>query len=45
VEDWAELQARFEAGRDAFFGKTLHWHCRAPHRQIAREVGCECVMH
>lgn len=45
AEDWAELQARFQAGGDAFFRTTLLWHCRALHQQIAREVGCECVTH
>lgn len=43
-EDWAGLRARFEAD-DPIFGTTLRRRYRALHREIAREVGCECVIH
>ncbi len=44
-EDWAELRLRFHAGEDPVFGTALQRRYRALHRQIACEVGCECVTH
>lgn len=42
-EDWRAISAQTPEGADPLFGGSLEDRYRILHRQIAKEVGCDCV--